>query len=329
MSPELAEQLFTAPRSTVTPFASHPLPRPQARAARTVLDVSEFFGGSSGGVRTYLIEKARYVERSGHIRQAILVPGPWDAVTQSERVRCYWLGGPRVPGQAPYRFLLDMKSSRRILASERPDVVEVGSPGFAPWHVAAASRRLGIPILSFFHSHVPRLLAGSSSAPTALRRASASLAWRYLRRIDRLFARTIVSSRYSAAELAAAGIDRTAYVPLGVDLDQFNPRRREAVGAVRAQLAADDRPLVVYAGRVATEKRVDVLLRAWPRMSRRTGAILVIAGDGPLRPVLQRLYPHPDIRWLGHLGRRRQRAASRASFAARPRRVPRECLAAR
>jgi alpha-1,6-mannosyltransferase len=304
MSPDVAARLFTPPAAAARSFGRQLLPQPQHRAERTILDVSEFFGSSSGGVRTYLIEKAKYVERSRDIRQSILVPGPWDAITESQRVRCYWLGGPRVPGQAPYRFLLDAPSSRRILESERPDIVEVGSPGFAPWHVAKAARRHGIPIVSFFHSHVPRLVAGIKRPPTTIRRAGASLAWRYLRRIDRMFARTIVSSRFAAEELATAGIDRTSYVPLGVDLDVFHPRRQVLREQTRARLAVDERPLVVYAGRVAMEKQLDTLLRVWPEVARRTGAVLVIAGDGPLRRSLAARYPHPDVRWLGFLAHR-------------------------
>ncbi|MEP6619539.1 MAG: glycosyltransferase [bacterium] len=280
------------------------MPLPRAHAERSVLDISEFFGSTSGGVRTYLIEKARYVERSHNLRQTILVPGPLDAVTQSERVRCYWLGSMRVPGQSPYRFLLDMPASRRIIARERPDIVEVGSSGLAPWHVAVACHARGIPLVSFFHSHLPRVVAGSARPQTAVSRAATALAWRYLRRLDRMYVRTIASSRFAVAELAAGGIERTTYIPLGVDLDQFTPHRRATRADIRIRLAAGDRPLVVFAGRIAAEKRLDLVLRAWPRVSRRTGAVLVIAGDGPLRTLLQRRHPHPDVRWVGHIPRR-------------------------
>jgi alpha-1,6-mannosyltransferase len=278
-----------------------------------VLDVSEFFGEGSGGVRTYLTEKARFVEQSTHIRQAIVVPGPRDVMTQSERVRCYRLGSLPIPGQSPYRFLLDVRGSRTILAHERPDIVEVGSPVLAPWHVVSVARKLGIPLVSFFHSHVPRIVAGSSSHPGVGRRASALLAWRYLRRIDRMFARTIVSSRYAAAELAAQGIVRTSHVPLGVDLALFHPRRRAAVQRLRGTLVAGNRPLVLFAGRVAHEKRLDLLLSVWPDVARHTGAVLVFAGDGPLRPMLQSRYAHPDIRWIGFVKRRGQLADLLAS----------------
>lgn len=304
MTTDLATRLFAPSALEVHRLRLTELPRPQARARRTVLDVCEFFGETSGGVRTYLTEKARFVERSGDLRQALVVPGPWSSVTESDRVRCYRLKSMRVPGQAPYRFLLNVRASRRILLNERPDIVEVGSPAMAPWHVLSDCRELGIPIVAFFHSHVPRLLEGAARNPGFVRRAGAELAWRYLRRLDRNFASTIVASRFVAAELARAGIERTAYVPLGVNLERFHPARRLASDRIRAQLGAQDRPLVVYVGRLAPEKRVDVLLRAWPRIARRTGAVLAIVGDGPLCKELQALAPGRDIRWLGFIHHR-------------------------
>jgi alpha-1,6-mannosyltransferase len=302
--PDVPGHLFCLPADPRLDLARGPLPPPLSRGRCAVLDVSEFFGETSGGVRTYLGEKARHVERSSDLRQMILVPGPHDGVTEGERVRCYRLGGLAVPRQAPYRFLLNTRAIRRIVRHERPDVIDVGSPGLAPWHVAAVSRRLGIPLVSFFHSHIPRLIAGSATRPAVSRRLGAALTWSYFRHLDRMFARTIVASRFAAGELARAGIDRTAYVPLGVDLEHFHPRRRECGEEVRAMLAAAGRPLVVFAGRIAPEKRLGLLLRAWPRVARRTGAVLVLVGEGPLRGKLQARHPHPDVHWLGFVNRR-------------------------
>jgi glycosyltransferase involved in cell wall biosynthesis len=51
-----------------------------------------------------------------------------------------------------------------------------------------------------------------------------------------------------------------------------------------------DRGRVVCAGRLESEKGIDVLLRAWPEVvSTRPNARLEIAGDGPQRPELERL----------------------------------------
>jgi alpha-1,6-mannosyltransferase len=54
----------------------------------------------------------------------------------------------------------------------------------------------------------------------------------------------------------------------------------------------------MYVGRVAAEKEVDLLLAAWPRVERRTGARLVIVGDGPAKPRLQRRRGSERMAWL-------------------------------
>jgi alpha-1,6-mannosyltransferase len=193
--------------------------------------------------------------------------------------------------------MLAVRSSRRIVEHERPDVIEVGSLGLAPWNIAQASRRLDIPLVAFFHCHFPRLVAGASRL-SRVRRACTSLAWRYVKRLDRLYARTVVSSRYAARELQEAGLDRTVYVPLGVDLELFNPARRANREAVRARLGLDDRPLAVYAGRIAAEKQLPVLLHGWRTVTRRTGAVLALVGEGPLKPSLAARFAEPSVRWL-------------------------------
>ena len=52
-------------------------------------------------------------------------------------------------------------------------------------------------------------------------------------------------------------------------------------------------------GRLATEKNVEALLRAW-RLVRPAGCVLVIVGDGPLRGSLQAAHEDPDILWWGY-----------------------------
>src|SRR5689334_14273878 len=74
-------------------------PRLRPGAGVGVLDITEFFGDTTGGVRTYLLQKARYVQRRPELRQAIVVPGARDEILEADGVRCYRLHGPAVPTQ--------------------------------------------------------------------------------------------------------------------------------------------------------------------------------------------------------------------------------------
>jgi alpha-1,6-mannosyltransferase len=260
------------------------LPSPlRPGATRSVLDITEFYGETTGGIRTYLRQKALYVEALSNLRQVLVLPGPRDALSQGEGVRCYRLQGPRVPTQDPYRFMLATRTNRRIALHERPDVIEVGSPGFVPWIVRLAARGLEIPVVAFYHSNFPRVFSPFPERATAVGRAMFDLAWRYARIIDRHFAHTIVSSEFVANDLRRAGIDRVTRIPLGVDLAHFRPSRRPRGHDVRAAYGLPDGPLAAFVGRFSHEKELDVLLDGWREAHRRTGALLALVGDGPMR----------------------------------------------
>jgi phosphatidylinositol alpha 1,6-mannosyltransferase len=79
----------------------------------------------------------------------------------------------------------------------------------------------------------------------------------------------------------------------GVDLDRFHPRHRD--DDLRASLAPGGEVLVGYVGRLAREKRLHMLtaLRGIP------GSRLVVVGDGPMRPQLERHLPEAAM--LGFL----------------------------
>jgi glycosyltransferase involved in cell wall biosynthesis len=79
------------------------------------------------------------------------------------------------------------------------------------------------------------------------------------------------------------------------------------VEQIRAELRADDRPLVVGIGRLHHQKGFDVLLDAAARwIDRLPRPLLVIAGDGPERSALAQRADRRDVdvRWLGYVSDR-------------------------
>jgi alpha-1,6-mannosyltransferase len=267
-------------------------------ASLGILDITEFFGDTTGGVRTYLLQKARYVQRRAELRQAIVVPGARDEILEAGGVRCYRLHGPSVPTQKPYRFMLATRSSSRIVAHERPDLIEVGSTWCAPWLVHLATRRIDLPVVWFYHSNFPRVIAPWPERAGRVRRGMAEFAWSYVRRLGRMVRATLAPSEFVARELEQAGVERVVRVGLGVDLERFHPRRRAAAEMTRRRHGLPAGPLAIYVGRLATEKEVDLLLSAWADVRRRTGAALVLVGDGPARRRLQRRPGSDRLHWL-------------------------------
>ncbi|MCI2239665.1 glycosyltransferase family 4 protein [Paenibacillus sp. TRM 82003] len=98
--------------------------------------------------------------------------------------------------------------------------------------------------------------------------------------------------------LSAAARTRMRRLTPGVDADVFRP----GCGGeeVRARHGLGDRPVVVCVSRLVARKGQDVLVRALPEVRRRVpGAALLIVGDGPHRPAVERLVDRLGLR--GHV----------------------------
>jgi alpha-1,6-mannosyltransferase len=133
--------------------------------------------------------------------------------------------------------------------------------------------------------------AVASAGAGAVRRAIRSA----LSPFDAVFA----AGRLQVERLRAAGVPRVVHVPFGVDKAVFQPSarsdetRRYWIGDGRAEAL-----LFVGLGRLAGEKRWDVVLEAFAQVRHRHDAVLVLVGDGPERARLERLAP-AGVRFAG------------------------------
>jgi len=238
-----------------------------------LLDITEFYSPQGGGVRTYLAEKARWLVPRHEVQHVIVVPSNKTAVVQWERSRVYLVRGPAVPASPGYHFLVAARKLGEIVAREQPDVIEVGSPYFAPWLARRAARGARARLVAFVHEN-PRLYAARG----------AGLVIRYLRAAHRGFDLAVAASEDN---LAGLGVPRTAVVPLGVDTALFHPARRDP--AWKKEIgAAPEQPVALYVGRLSAEKGLDVVLEALPGLHAATNMRLVLIGEGHLRRRIER-----------------------------------------
>jgi alpha-1,6-mannosyltransferase len=263
-----------------------------------VLDIAKYWGATGGGISTYLLEKARYVAVRPWLRQVMVIPGARDEIVTKPGSRTYRLRGPRVPAQPPYRFLFATTALRRIVEHERPELIEVGSPILVPWLARLANRRLAAPMIWHCHDHFPGLADPNPEAGTRWRRLVAAGLRHYVRMLGSRFPAVICGSDYAVAELTRLGVARPTRVPLGVDLEVFHPRRRAWATETRRGLGLPDERLALYAGRFASEKRLDVVLDAWPEIERRARIRLVLLGTGPVEERLRAHRYGPRVIWL-------------------------------
>jgi alpha-1,6-mannosyltransferase len=264
-----------------------------------ILDITEFYSPLGGGVKTYLTAKAEWLAKQPDVSHTIVLPGAHDQESTIARSRVVLLGGPGVPASPGYHFLTRGRRIREIMAEVQPDIVEIGSPFLAAFWARRVARALPSPpaLVGFYHCDARRVYVdfGLRSWPRPIRSAAGVGLERYLRRLYGSFASTIAATPSAQRALERVGVERVHLIPLGVDLETFCPERRDP--AWRTTVGArDGQPLAVYAGRFATEKGLDVVLRALPDLHRATRVKLVMIGEGHLRASFEAFQrAHPEM----------------------------------
>jgi phosphatidylinositol alpha 1,6-mannosyltransferase len=180
------------------------------------------------------------------------------------------------------------------MADFAPDVLHAASPFVLGAQALLVARRQNVPSIAVFQTDV------AGFARRHRLSATANAAWRWLRRVHNSADLTLAPSSATLADLEAWGVKPAAHWARGVDTVGFHPRHRtsDAGRALRQRLAGSDgRILVGYVGRLAPEKRVERLVP----LAGLPGARLVVVGDGPSRPTLERRLAGTDAALLGRL----------------------------
>lgn len=235
-----------------------------------LLDVSMFWG-ATGGVRRVLTAKHERLRPMGW-RHTVIAPG----AQGPGMVDC---GGLPLPRSGGYRVVLGRGRALRQMEFIAPDLIESADPYVLAWTALAAAEQLRVPAVAFCHSNLPELAARLGA--TAERWAR-----RYLVNLYRHFDLVMAPSSGMAQRLQSWGVPRVTVQPLGVDCAVFTPCAQDA--AWRAQLCreqglAPDTRLLIYTGRFAREKHLQLLADAVALLGR--GHLLLAVGDGTAPPV--------------------------------------------
>lgn len=116
--------------------------------------------------------------------------------------------------------------------------------------------------------------------------------------------RVIVFSQIQRDLLLKMGLkpEQLVVIPNGVDTKKYSP----GVSNLKQQYQA--KHLFIYLGRIAIEKNVEALLKAWKYCNLGQDCKLLIVGNGPLAPALKSSYNKTEgIIWLGFVGKEEER----------------------
>ncbi|MGQ0574065.1 MAG: glycosyltransferase [Pseudonocardia sp.] len=271
-----------------------------------IVQLANFYGPRSGGLRTALHHLgAGYVERGHEV--VLVVPGSRGADEELPGgIRRVTVAAPQRPGTGGYRAV-DPWRVQRLLAALAPDAIEVSDRltlrGLGAW----AARR-GLPSVVVSHERLDRLLTQFLLPAGPARR----VADRANARMAAAYDTVVCTTAFARAEFDRIGARNVAQVPLGVDLATFSPRHRDV--ELRERLAEGAGTLLVHCGRLSPEKHPERSVDTLAAL-RRSGvdARLVVVGDGPRRPAMQRRATGLPVTFMGFVPDRARLARLLAS----------------
>lgn len=238
------------------------------------------------GVTGSVLQILRHLAAEGH-DTLVIAPRAGEITTDLHGARTELLRSVPLPSYPQVRVVF-ARAARlaSILRAFDPDVVHLASPFVLGWQGLAAADALRAPAVAVYQTDVVAY-AQKYGMPHAT-----ALVGRHTARLHRRATLTLAPSTASLEQLAGLGVDRLRRWGRGVDTERFAPARRS--DAWRAAIAPGD-TVVGYVGRLAPEKQVEDLAA----LAGLAGTRLVIVGDGPARPALERALP--GAVFTGHL----------------------------
>lgn len=167
------------------------------------------------------------------------------------------------------------------------DVIHTQTPWLLGWVGMRLARGLRIPIVSTNHTRYPEYAHYVPLIPESLVRGGIIARMRrYYNQCDAV----IVPSQPIDDVLRSYGVSTATHViPSGVSLG--GPKDPAIRAAIRARLGIGEGEIVVlYVGRLAREKNLQLLMDAFAGLAQRRPAVrLLVVGGGPFEPELRRM----------------------------------------
>jgi len=246
--------------------------------------VTETYPPEINGVALTVARTVAYLRAHGH--RVDLIRPCQRGEFRGEGGQQWLTWGCPIPMYSDLRFgWASPAAMRRRFERDRPDLVHVATPGPLGHVAVRVARSMGLPVTADFRTNFHRYSRYYG------------LGWgeRFIQRLLRMLHNAadlnFVPTESLRAELGSGGFERLTVVGRGVDATQFSPRWRSQ--ALRDAWHADAHtPVLLYVGRLAAEKQVDLALQAWAQVrTLHPEARMVVVGDGPQRRQLQQRWP--------------------------------------
>jgi phosphatidylinositol alpha 1,6-mannosyltransferase len=253
--------------------------------------ITESFPPDVNGVAHCVVRVAENLVRKGHHPLVIAPESAHDTADADSRLPYPVERVPSVPvpGYPTFRLGLPTPKTRRAITRHGTEIVHLASPvALGAWGSRVA-RAVNLPMVAVYQTDLPNYARAYH-----LGRPTVAFAWRWLRDIHNTAGRTLAPSSVTAADLCAHGLERVQLWGRGVDTERFHPDKRDE--RLRAGMAPNGEVIVGYVGRLAAEKRVDLLAA----LAGLPGVRLAVTGGGPMEEDLRTALPTATFLGMRH-----------------------------
>lgn len=250
---------------------------------------TETFLPKVDGIVVKVCRLLEHLDKRGH---AALVFAPSGSPKTYANARVYSFRSVHMPFypemtiSPPWAFVEDK------LREFKPDLIHLVNPVSLGLAGLRAAKLFQVPVIASYHTDVPGF-----AEHWKLGFLSDSI-YRYARWIHNSVDLNVCPSEFTRRQLYDHNFERVEIWRGGVDVQLYSPEKRSA--EMRNYLSDNqpERPLLLYVGRVAPEKRIDriiPILKAFPEVR------LAVIGDGPSKSDLQRKFAGTDTIFTGYL----------------------------
>ncbi len=251
--------------------------------------VTEVFLPKIDGITVTLTHLLEYLRERGHESIMFAPKGSVSSYAGTEVIGRMSL---RTPFYPELHVALPMARVEKELLKFNPDLVHLVNPTSLGLAGMRAARKNGIPVVASYHTDMPgfarRWRLGFLAKPI----------YGYYRWMHNQANLNLTPSEFTMKQLKAQGFKRLAVWTGGVDIDRFHPDNASPEMRKRLSGGEPEKPLVLFVSRLSREKRSDWLL---PLVQQIQGIRLAIVGDGPARPLLEKLFAGTPTVFTGYL----------------------------
>lgn len=172
--------------------------------------------------------------------------------------------------------LLEKQKFQWMIETINPDYIHIPVEG--PLGIFARNYCLhnNLNFTTAYHTHFPAYIEKMFFIPE-------TITYQYIKWFHRPSSNVMVSTNFLIEELPKHGINNVVKWSRGVDIELFNPNKRDKYV---------EQKYALYVGRVSIEKNIQQFLQT------NTGDLKkVVVGDGPSRKLLEKTYP--DVYFVG------------------------------